>query len=464
MKLIALLLFSFSAQAMTIEEYMKAVSERNKLLESYKISVEASKDLQVAGDLELSPQLTAGYSLASDKSLPSAVADKRDQTTANIGLSKKFSTGTTLGVSAETYKYDFEQPVVAGNNGYSRGGIGVSLQQSLWRDFFGAGTQLRRERQAALNKLETLSLELQKRQKMIEFESDYWDYLVAQEDLKLKRANLDRAKKLESWTSTRVSNGISERAELLQVRALYSNREMQLQNAIEELQAREIKMRENLNYESNQALPEATSSLTEARPFFSQLANQENIVRIDTYLSTLEAEVTKKAAESTVDSLRPDLSLVGRYSTSSYALEHSEMQSNLTKTDRPVTYVGLSFSWLFGSDAKSAQLAAARKQAIAAQYRAEQSKLSGENAWQEHLRKYELAKKNVLTLEKIAQLQRDRSREEQVRFSKGRTITLNVVDAETESAESEVNYLRARSGLKKLEASTQLFLPIQQTE
>lgn len=464
MKLLALVLISCGAQAMTIDDYMKNVMDRNKLLESYRISVDASKDLLTAGDLELSPVLVAGYSVTSDKSLPSAVADKRDQTAANAGVSKKFSSGTTLGVSVETYKYEFDQPVTPGNDGYSRGGIGVSLQQSLWRDFFGHGTRLRRERQSALNQFEMLSLEFQRRQKLIEFESDYWDYLVAQEDMKLKQANLDRAKKLENWTSTRVSNGISERAELLQVRALYSNRELQLQNATEELKTREIKMRENLNYESDQALPVATSSLTEARPFFSQLANLENIVRIDTYLSSLEAEVSQKLAESTLDSLRPDLSLVGRYNTSSYALEHSEMQSNLTRTDRPITYVGLSFSWLFGSDAKSAQLSAARKQALAAQYRAEQSRLTGENAWEEHLRKYDLAKQNVIILEKIAQLQRDRSREEQSRFSRGRTITLNVVDAETESAEAEVNYLRARSGLKKLEASTQLYMSLPKTE
>lgn len=455
-----LTLITSHVQAMTIDEYLLQVQQRNKLLASYTISVEASNEALVAGDLALSPLLTASYSRASDNSLPSIIADKRDTTISTVGLSKSFSTGTTLGVTAETYKYEYEQPVTPGNNGYFRGGLGVSLQQSLWKDFFGVGTRLRQDRQAATNKLETLSYELQRRTALIEVESDYWDYLVAQEDLKFKQANLDRAKKLETWTANRVSNGISDRPELLQVRALRSSRELELANAEEAIKARAIKMRENLDYGPTEPLPELTSDFSQMRPYVSQLTGKENIVRIDTYLSSLEAEVTEKVAEETVNSLRPDLTLVGRYNTSSYALDHAEMQRNIGKTDRPVTYVGLTFSWFFGSDAVGAQLSSAKKQALAAKYRAEQAQRQSENAWQEHLRQYELAKQNVQTLEKIAQYQRDRSREEQSRFSKGRTITLNVVNAETESAEAEVNYLRARSGLRKLEASTQLFMPI----
>lgn len=455
-----MMLAGAGAQGMTLDEYMNQVQQRNKQLAAYTLAVEASNDTRVAGDLALSPLLTASHSYTSDKSLPSAVADKRDTTVSTLGLSKSFITGTTLGVSAETYRYDYTDPVVAGNSGYSRGGLGVSLEQSLWKDFFGVATRLRQDRLEATNRYETLSLELQRRLKLIEVESDFWDYLVAREDVKLKQANLDRTKKLESWTSRRVSNGISDRPELLQVQALRSSRELELANANEELIARSVKVRENLDYTPDQTLPEFQADMDVARPYVRQLQGQPNVVKIDSYLATLDADVAQKLAEETADSLRPDLSLIGRYNTSSYALDRSEMERNIAKTDRPVTFIGVTFSWFFGSEAVSAQSSAAKKQALAAKYRAEQAALSGENAWQEFLRKYELARQNVLTLEKIAQLQRDRSREEQVRFSTGRTITLNVVDAETESAEAEVTYLRARHDLRKLEAATQLYMSL----
>lgn len=459
-KLLVLIFATVHVQAMTLDEYMSLVIKNNKLVSSYDLSVEASNEKQVAGDLSLSPTLTAGYSVTSDKSLPTTIADKRETTTATLGLSKKFSTGTLIGVSANTNKYEYTDPVVAGNTGYYRGGLGLSLQQSLWKDFFGAGTRLRHERELYANKYETLTLELQKRTTLIEIESDYWDYLVAQENLNLKQSNLDRAKKLQTWTSNRVYNGISDDTDLLQVKALASSREIDLANAADDLRARETKIKENLNLAENEPVPKLTSNLTDTRPYFNELVQKKNVTKIQTYLTSLEAKMKKASSEEVVDSLRPDLSLVGQYNTTSYALDQSEMQNNIAKTDRPITYVGLNFSWMFGSDAKAATLSSAKKDALAADYRAEQAKLAGENAWSDYLKKYELAKQNVLILEKIAQFQKDRAKSEQSKFTKGRTITTNVVNAETDSAEADVNYLKAKSALRKLEAGTQLYISV----
>lgn len=453
-------LVTTTAQAMSIDEYMKEVIKKNKTILSYDLSIEASREKQVAGDLALAPILTGGYSFQSDKSLPNIFADKRDTTTATLGLSKKFSTGTTLSVSAETYKYEYEKPVTLGNNGYSNGRLGLSLQQSLWKDAFGTATRLRQSRDSSTAKLEVYGNELKKRAAIIQAESDFWDYLVAQEDVKLKKANLERAKKLESWTSNRVYNGISEQAELLQIKALASRRELELNTAVDELAAKGIKIRENLDVAQSNAIPTFTSDLTDARPYVAELTKQKNVIKIENYLTQIEAEVKQTLAEEANDALKPDLSLIGRYSTSSYDLDYQTMQNNLTKTDRPVAFVGLSLSWMFGTDAVGAQKSSTKKEAIAAKNRAEQAKLVGENAWTDHLRRYELTKQNVVTLEKIVKLQTERSRQEQIRFSKGRTITSNVVTAETDSAEAEVTYLRAKSGLRKLEAATLQFISI----
>ena len=461
MRIILLLIFTgVAANALTLDDYMHQVAKKNKLLASYDLSIEASNDRQEAGDLALSPLLTAAYSETKDKSLPSAVADERDTAVTSLGLSKKFSTGTQLSLTANTFRYNYLLPVVPGTPGYSKGGVGLSLTQSLWKDFFGAATRLRHQRESSTNKFETLNVELKRRLAEIEYESDFWDYIVSIEDKKLKQSNYDRAKKLESWTANRVSNGISDDSDLLQVKALTARRELELAAVNDDLKSKEVKIRQNLDLSAAEAFPEFTANLTDARPYITELAKQKNIIKLDAYLNSLDADVKQTLAEEVNESLLPDLSVTGQYNTSSYDLDHSTMQNNLTKTDRPVTYVGVNFSWMFGSDAKSAQLSAARKEALAAQYRAQQSKVAGEEAWTEYLRKYEIAKENVLTLERIAKLQSDRSKSEQQKFTKGRTITSNVVNAITDSAEAEVSYLRAKSGLRKLEAGTLLFKSI----
>jgi outer membrane protein TolC len=465
MKVIALLtavVAATSVNALTIDDYLSQVKNKNKTLKSYDLEIEIADEKRIAGDLAFSPLLTASYFEQRDKSLPflMLLADSRKTTTTLLGLSKKFSTGTTLAFTGETYKYDYEQPVTPGDTGYSTGRLGISLTQSLWKDSFGQGTRLRHAREEATAKLEKLSSELKKRATLIQVESDYWDYLVALEDVRLRKSNLERAKKLDSWTSNRVYNGISDRSDLLQIKALVGQREIQLASAKDELESKAMILRENLDLATNQPIPELTSSLTVNRPYIADRVKKTNMIRIQNYLAQLEAQIKQEVSEEVSDSLRPDLSLVGKYYTSSYNDDYNTMRNDLSNVERPVTFVGVNFSWMFGSDALTAQVSSAKKGALSAKYRAEQEAISGKNAWQDYLRKYELTKQNVATLEKVAKLQIERSQQEQSRLSKGRTTTFNVVTAETESAEAEVTFLRAKSGLRKLEASSLLFTNI----
>ncbi len=464
MKVLILLtaLVTTSVNAMTIDEYLNQVKIKNKNIRSYEIDVEAAEDKQVAGDLALSPVLTGSYYVQTDKSLPLLMflANKRTTTATALGLSKKFSTGTTLALTGETYKYDYDQPLTPGDTGYSTGRLGISLTQSLWKDSFGRATRLRQDRESLTARLEKMSSDLKRRAALIQIESDYWDYLVAQENVKLKQANLERAKKLQSWSSNRVYNGIADQSDLLQIKALVSTREVELANAKDDLESKGTVIRENLDLTSSDPVPEFSSSLTDSRPYVTDLSKKPNMIRIQNYLTQLEAKIKQDVSDEVRDTLRPDLSLTGKYYTTSYDVDYATMQSNISKDDRPVTYVGLNLSWMFGSDAVSAQKSSADKAALAAKYRAEQEAIVGKNAWQDYLRRYEVTKQNVLTLEKLAQIQSERSKQEQIRLNKGRTITFNVVTAETDSAEAQVNYLKAKSGLRKLEASSLLFTDI----
>ena len=248
--------------------------------------------------------------------------------------------------------------------------------------------------------------------------------------------------------------------DLLQIQALLSLRELELATAQDDLEAQAIRVRQNLGLSQDESIPEFTTQLLESRPYIDSLKKQGKVVRIENYLNTLDARLKKTVSEEVVDGQRPDLSVVGKYSTSSFDPDYDKMTSNLTRTDYPVTYVGVNFSWYFGSDALSAQASATRKDAVASQYRAQQSEIESENAWKDFLRKYELNKQNVARLEKISQLQSERTKQEQSMFSRGRSVTLNVVNAETDAAEAQVNYLKAKSGLRKLEVSALLFTTV----
>lgn len=464
MKKLALLalLLSQAGYAMTLEEYLAQVKQKNRIYTSTDLAIEASRDRRDAGDIELTPTLSATYLKSDDKSLPSTVADDRVTSEYNLGVSKKFSTGTYVSLNGKATYFDNTRPRPEVSPQYSNAGMGISLSQSLWKNFFGAATRLRHEREQAVNLAETLSLDLQRRSVLIEAESSFWDYVVAQEDLKLKEENLERAKKLDRWTSGRVNNGISDRSDLMNVKALMSLRELDLQISQDNLKTQEVRFRQNLDLTATDATPVVQANLAETRPYVDSLLKQKNVISIEAYLSLLNAKSRKISSEEIVDSFRPDLSLTGGYSTSAFDSVGHEAQKDISKTDRPRTFVGVNFTWLFDTSAKKAQVSAARKEALVAQYTAEKKAAEGKTAWAEHLRQFKVAQESVKTLEKIADYQKQRVRAEQDKFSKGRTVTTSVVTAETDSAEADVNYLRAKSGLKKLEASTLLFTAVQE--
>lgn len=457
--LIFSLLFILQTKAMTLDEYLTEVKSKNSLFSSYEALIQAADEKKSAGDIILEPQLTATYAKTIDKTVPTTLGEKRETTDTTLGLSKKFSTGTALSLSAKTDQY-YNPQMTAPTDEYSTGLLTLGLQQSLWKDFFGAGTRIRHRREESVNQLEKMAAELSKRAFLFGAESTFWDYIVAVDDLNLKKANFERAKKLDSWTSTRLSNGIGDRSDLMSIKALLSIRELELANANDEFKTQEVKIRQNLDLKDSQKTPDLKANIIEARPYVNRLLSQKNIVKIDSYLSSLEANVKTHISEEVNDSLRPDLTLIGSYTTSSYNRDYEEAKKDISKSDFPKTYVGVSFTWLIDTGSKNAQRSSANKEALAARLSAEKNLQIGREAWIEHLRKYEVAKENVKILEKISEYQKNRAKSEQDKFSKGRAITINVVNAETDSAESEVNYLKAKSGLRKLEAATQLFTSI----
>lgn len=462
-KLIAVLLIvTQSGYAMTLEEFLAQVKRNNRIYSSTDISIDAAKDRQNAGDIELAPTITASYLRTEDKSLPSQTAQERKISDYSLGVSKKFSTGTLVSLSGKTTFNNYESPNAGTNPETSNSSLGVSLSQSLWKNFFGTATRIRHEREDAVGQAETLALDLQRRGVLIEAEASFWDYVVAQEDLKLKEENLERAKKLDRWTSGRVSNGISDRSDLLNVKALMSLRELELQNARDQLKTEEVRLRQNLDLADGEATPVLDGNLAQPRPYVDQLLKQKNVISIEAYLAVLQAKSKKLVADEVVDSFKPDLSLVGGYTTTAYDASGHNSLKDVSKTDYPRSYVGVNFTWLFDTSAKKAQVSSYTKDAMVAQHSADKKQAEGKTAWAEHLRKFKVAQESVKTLEKIADYQKQRVKSEQDKFSKGRTITTNVVTAETDSAEADVKFLKAKSGLKKLEASTLLFTAFQE--
>ena len=453
-----LALFLQDAKAISIDEYIGLAKEKNPLLKSYQYSLEAADLRTKAAEIDLAPVLTGNYTKSNDESRPSQLGTEREAEIYSLGLSKKFFTGTFVKLDATTGEFHNTAVLIPGFDQYSTGAVGITIQQSLWKDFFGGGTRTKISRLEKLAEIEKLNAELQSRMALYDVESNYWDYALAQENYRLKKANLERAQKIEKWTSDRVGNGISDRADLMNTKALMALREAQFIVAEEELKTQEVRLRDNLQLAENEPTPIINADLGSARPYLINLIKMKNVEKIEARIAALDAQARVLIADETVDGLRPDLSVFGNYTTTSYDRNHDQAVSNMTKDDYPKNTVGVNFTWVFEGGSKSATRDAAKKDALAAHLRADKRRSEGKNSWTDLVRKYDVLKSSVTTLEKVANFQRERAKAEQDKLSKGRTVTANVVLAETDAAEAEINLLRTKSSLRKLEASSLFFI------
>ncbi|WP_413293718.1 TolC family protein [Bdellovibrio sp. HCB185ZH] len=464
------LVVSSQSFAMNLQEYLKSVETHHKSIKALDVAKEAADDRNLAGDLELVPAMSAEVSYLSDKNPLSQFAmfgvPESKQLAYNLGFSKKFSSGTKASVWGAVTQFDnpgIVNPQFAAYSKFGYGQLGLTLSQSLWKDAFGHATRLRWERQDAATAAQKGDYDYKIRGVLVQAEAAFWEYLYAVENLKTAKGSLERAKKIESWTRRRVADGISDRADLLQGQALVAGRQLVLITAEDDLEAAKKAVLDALELKEMSSFPALEGDLSAARPLESLVSGGKGrVVQIEAYLKSLEAKVAAVQADEVEDSFRPDLVLSGSYNTNTFSKDMPDATQNLGDVDKPTAKVALTLNYMFDTSVKRAAKDASKKNALASRLLAERQLLESDSAWSELNRRYGEMNRRVQSAEQFNKLQNDRSRATNDLFNKGRTITMNVVDAENDAATSELNMNRLKAEQRKMEAQARLFMTVEE--
>jgi outer membrane protein TolC len=461
--------FSLNGQAIDLPEYLQAVLSRNKTAQSYDASVEAARDRRIASDIELVPIFTTGVGYQKDQSPLGQFAQlgavETESQSFNLGLAKKFSTGTSVNLIATASEIEnsgsFSVPSYAQ---FSYGTFGVGLSQSLWKDAFGSGTRMRWQRLDASSEAEVGQFDLQKKLLLVDAETVYWDYIYNLESLRSSLQSLERAKRIENWTRRRVGDGIGDRADLFSTQALVAARQLQVISAEDELAAAKRKLRDYLELSDAEAFPEITGNISQSRHLTGMIdRKQGRIVSAEAYLMSLKAKAMSAVSAETDNSLRPDVVLSGSYNTNNFQSGESinTASQNWGDSDRPTWKVGLSLVYIFDTEVKSSTRAAARKDAQAAKLLSERKILESESAWIELNRRYSEMSKRIEAATQVSQLQMSAAKAQTDLFNKGRSVTANVINAEEDAATAELTLIKLKAEQRKMEAQGRLFVVLE---
>ncbi len=447
--------------SMSLEQYLTEVKQKNHKVQALALLVEASEDRRVGGDLELTPLMGASYNYLSDQSLPQPVitASKTVNRTSELYFAKKFSTGTNTKIFAQGKDYEFVG-APAPYDKYATGSLGFSLSQSLWKDFFGAGTRLRQDRESMSSQLEKLQAEQQLRQMMTDAEMAFWNYVYKKEEKRQREESLDRSTKILNWIKRRESDGISERSDRYNSEALVTARQLYLLNSDDDLRSAEQTVRDYLSLDRNDPLPVLTGNIGISRPIKGQFAKGQRILRADAYLQLLESKTRKLVSDEVNEGLKPDLSLQASYKTNSFEENLSTATNKWTETNKPTSTIGVQFTYVFDTSVKDAKRSAARKEAMASDLRAKKLMRESETAWLELLRKYDELSQKISLAESIRDFQMKRAKEEQMKLSRGRSITSQVVTSEEDAANADLTVIQLKAEQRKLEAMTRNYFEV----
>lgn len=455
-----------AGEPLDLKSFLDRVREKHGLLRSFEQSRELAERRRFGGDSILSPTIAIRVMRLDDLKpsnfMPGVTLNRTAGTEYSVSLAKRFATGTQAELTTSLSDIGSYIPTGGGNTAapFVSGAVGVTLSQSLWRDFFGRATTLRREREELIEKTELKALDAQESRILVEAEAAFWNWVYLKKELELRMQSLDRAQRIEKWVATRLSNGIGDRADLLSAQSLVALRELALHGTRDEIKANEVLIRSLLEVSTDEKTPEISGDLVQVRA----LPSSEKRMHIEAVLSAIEARTKKVVVNETNESGKPDLSLDLGYRTNSYEAEWSQASSKIFDTSQPTKRIGLRLAFALDFAMVENARKIASVDALAAEQRRERKALESEMHWQELIRRHSELSVKITAAEKVNQIQVLKATAEREKLAKGRSVTSQVIQAEQDAAESGLTLTKLQAEQRKLEAQSAFFIPFDGSE
>ncbi|HEX4925305.1 MAG TPA: TolC family protein [Bdellovibrionales bacterium] len=441
--------------AAPVDELLKLARERSESLKSLELSVRAAEETVRARELELSPKLASELGMIRDNRESLLSSRQTSNNFIDISLSKLFASGTTFTLSAGNTA---AETTTAGSQNTAEWEARIS--QSLWRNAFGRGTRLRRDSDQSELRARKFQLEFQRQTLLVGLEDLYWDLALALQEEQTRLRNIERSDALERWIRDRVRRAAAERADLLQVEGLSSDRRLSLL----EVRGRIARLQNSLR----EAIPgfdpkdfkiseKTLDSDRDARALMTGSSSQGDPIRLDTLAARFTAREARAEAARAADTVSPLLDAYAAYGRNGIRPEPGEAWNRATGSDFSQTQVGLLLSLDLDRGLTSAQRRASELEAEAAELAAQASARGSMTLWSELNRNIAQLREQLTEARKSADIHRRNAQAEQKRYQLGRITAFQAVTIEIAASESELEVYRLLNALRKAEARARLY-------
>lgn len=419
-----------SNTALGLDDYLEQVKRQSPGYSASQAAQEGADSTALEADLVTMPRLTLQASHLNDRREVAGflAGSKTIADNFSLGLEKLWDFGLK---SKLTY-------TLLSNNTFSlppgfnpdffrfvQGSTMIELEQSLWKNAFGKETRAQAE-QAEAASLQVKFLErLNSKRVLAQAESTYYRLAIARESVRLQQEVIDRAKKILDWTTKRVRDHLADKSDMLQARAAYQLRMMELENAKNEERSASL----SFNALRNSTSGEVAEPLSKVSvPALLKLKAPARAEKPDEVAAAEQAErVARATQESYLQRVQPDLTVFGNLGFNGVDRYLSPALNQSFTLDNPMHTWGVRFSlplyFWETSEIRSGRI----KQQLAAEANTRQKQLEADSNWIDLNRKLQESALRLSMAEELVQAQKEKLDHEKSRFNLGRTTTYQVL-------------------------------------
>ena len=285
----------------------------------------------------------------------------------------------------------------------------------------------------------------------------FWRLVLARESVRTTKESLSRAQKLRDWTADKVKQQLADKADLLQTEAAFRGRKLEQQMAEDEERSAGRALNALRGNSAGGEVEKVVQLTAET------LARHPSPVRKpgDSRADTQAAMAATKIAEANLiiqnEKHKPQLDLFASATLNGKDEGFGQANKEAISAKYPTTVIGIKLSAPIGAESISKQRAAALAESGVSSLNVDAKKYTEEREWAALAASLEESRSRVSLANEIAAIQKQRSATERERHKTGRTTMFQVLMAEQDLAQSELNLIRSQADMLRTIAQMKSF-------
>lgn len=449
------------ASTFTLENYLSQVKNQNETIKANELNSQSFRLRVGEASLDFMPYAIADGTYSDDKrigSINNLYGTDAVNESADVGVQKKFRTGTLLGL---TYNWAYTQvknsPFLGvPNYVLYTGAPEISITQPLWQDFNASLSKANEEATLTTLKAQEIQARFSNQQIISDAENAYWTLALQREIAKLDRESIERTGLILKRNQKRVSMNVTDKSDLLQSLASLKSKELTYQTDVEAL--REASMKFNsLRNVSNDSVVEPLLPIDGLLEADIAREIKRTGERADVLATIATARSAKAQAKASDIKNQPTLSFVGTYQFDGRGQDLGTSLGTSWNGDNPYLTAALHLKIPLDQGDVGRMAEGYRAAAAAAEATEEKAKFDLDQDWLDLQKHFKDAVSRLSLARELEKLQQEKLLWERERFKSGRTTSFQVLQFEDNFSDAELSRLRVENELVAMRAKARLY-------